>query len=340
MKKHANLSIFVPHAGCPHLCSFCNQREISGTDAPPDADYVRELCEKYLPQDGADTEIAFFGGSFTAIERGYMLSLLGAAKPFTDSGRAAGIRVSTRPDAIDPERLDILKSYGVTAIELGAQSMDDRVLRLNGRGHTAAQVEDAARLIKQRGFSLGLQMMPGLYGERDYALSALSTAQRLAALSPDTMRIYPTIVVENTLLCDYYRAGRYEPLTLAQAVDITAGLLLYFDKLNIKVIRVGLHDDVSLRCAAVAGPFHSAFGELAYGEAFRRVIDKALLEQRPGRVEICVPQGSLSKAAGQNKRNLNYFADMGYNIKITETPALCGFQILVQTGDKRCDLNT
>ena len=178
MTKHKNLSIFVPHAGCPNQCSFCDQRSISGTQNPPTAEEVSALCDEFLPKEkGDDYEIAFFGGSFTAIDREYMLQLLKAAYPFVQQGRAAGIRISTRPDCISTEILDILKQYGVTSIELGAQSMQDDVLKVNLRGHTEEDVVKASCLIKQYGFSLGLQMMTGLYGQKNYMEYALDTAE-------------------------------------------------------------------------------------------------------------------------------------------------------------------
>ncbi|MEG2073436.1 MAG: radical SAM protein, partial [Angelakisella sp.] len=162
-----NIAIFVPHSGCPQQCSFCNQKTISGTQNPPTGEEAAQLCKDALaglPTHQGQVEIAFFGGSFTAIPREYMMELLAAVQPYLSDSRVKGIRLSTRPDAIDRRRLDILQSYGVTAIELGAQSMDDRVLAMNRRGHTAQSVRDASALIKEYGFSLGLQMMTGLYG--------------------------------------------------------------------------------------------------------------------------------------------------------------------------------
>lgn len=193
--KHANVSLFIPHLGCKHQCSFCNQNQISGTQKPPDAEDVRTVCEAFAQKDASRfecAELAFFGGSFTAIDRDYSDRLLNAAAPYVRNGVFAGIRVSTRPDCIDEEILAYLSGYGVTAIELGAQSMRGHVLQLNGRGHTPGDVEKAAQMIKAAGFSLGLQMMTGLYGADEQ--DDLYTARALAALEPDTMRIYPTLV--------------------------------------------------------------------------------------------------------------------------------------------------
>ena len=161
--KKGNISVFVPHIGCPQKCSFCNQNTITGSHSVPTPDDVKNAVETALLKTEYEYEIAFFGGSFTAIERAYMISLLETAKPYIESGKIKGIRCSTRPDAIDDEVLSLLKSYGVTAIELGAQSMNDAVLSANLRGHTADDVRNASRLIKKYGFELGLQMMTDLY---------------------------------------------------------------------------------------------------------------------------------------------------------------------------------
>ncbi len=204
--KHANVALFVPNNGCPHACSFCSQRSITGRQNQPEPRDVRSAAETALrslrPVEAKQAEIAFFGGSFTAIDRGYMLSLLRAAYPYVRDGRFYGIRISTRPDYIDDGILTLLRQYGVTTIELGAQSMDDRVLALNGRGHTAQQVVQASSLIRERGFRLGLQMMTGLYG--DSAAGAKKTAEALASLLPACVRIYPTLVLRGTELGSRY----------------------------------------------------------------------------------------------------------------------------------------
>lgn len=327
MEKHKNLSIFVPHEGCPNKCSFCDQNKISGTQAPPSPEEVRRLCEKFLPQDpaeGKSYEIAFFGGSFTAIERGYMLALLQAAHPFVQRGRAMGIRVSTRPDAISPEILDILKAYGVTSIELGAQSMDDYVLKVNFRGHTRRQVDAASRLIKERGFSLGLQMMPGLYGRRDYTRDALNTAERFIALSPDTVRIYPTLTLEDTYLRQVYRRGKYTPLTIPRAVDICAILLPMFERRGIKVIKLGLHADTGLEKSLVAGPYHPAFKELVQSKIYLDMVKNALRGREAGEYTLRVCPQKRSQFAGQKKANIAALQKMGYKITVKDDPALTG----------------
>ena len=235
------------------------------------------------------TEIAFFGGSFTAIDRDYMLSLLDATKPYID--RFYGIRISTRPDCIDKEVLDILKSYKVTAIELGAQSMDDNVLLMNERGHSSDDVRRAAELIKSYGIELGLQMMTGLYGSCDDL--DRYTAEEFIKLSPDTVRIYPTIVMKGTRLGELYEAGEYCPQTRDEAVEFCSELLLMFeDGAGIPVIRMGLHDSESLRRDMLDGPHHPAFRELCESRIlFERAVE-ILKTKKPGIYSVQVPPGS------------------------------------------------
>ncbi|WP_277668342.1 elongator complex protein 3 [Caproiciproducens galactitolivorans] len=313
--KHANVALFVPHNGCPHKCSFCNQKSITGQQSQPSPQDVRNavrIAKDSLGDETKNAEIAFFGGSFTAIERGYMLSLLEAASPFVKDGTFAGIRISTRPDAIDYEILTTLKQYGVTAIELGAQSMDDRVLALNGRGHTAKQVEDAAELLRSYHFTLGLQMMTGLYG--DTAEGSMETARRLAALHPENVRIYPTIIMRGTELGERYRRGEYRTLSLNETVALCARLLDFFEEQGISVIRLGLHDSPELKRDMLAGPWHPAFRELCESARILQKIVGYLKEHQipKGNLLIKVHPKSISKALGHKKSNLNALLELGY----------------------------
>ena len=317
MTKHKNLSVFVPHAGCPNQCSFCDQRSISGTQNPPTADEVTEICNQYLPKEkGTDYEIAFFGGSFTAIDREYMTSLLAAAYPFVQQGRAMGIRISTRPDCISGEILDILKQYGVTSIELGAQSMQNDVLLMNLRGHTAEDVEKASALIKEYGFSLGLQMMTGLYGQKNYMEYALDTASKFVALQPDTVRIYPTVTLKNTLLEQKFQSGEYTPPTLDETVEICARLMEIFEKAGIRIIKMGLHADTGLEGKIVAGPYHPAFRELCLSRRCLGRIKKQLTNFDRKEYIIKVNPKELSQWKGQKNSNINSLGSMGYSVQI------------------------
>ena len=319
--RHSNISIFIPHNGCPHQCAFCNQRTISGASSQPSADDVRRTVETALSSPrfcGNNAEIAFFGGSFTAIDRHYMTELLEAAYAFIRDGKVAGIRISTRPDAIDDGILSILKHYGVTSVELGAQSMRDKILRMNRRGHSAADVVNASRLIREYGFSLGLQMMTGLYGDDN--AGAEFTAREIARLHPDTVRIYPTVVLKGTELDEKMRSGEYHPQKYEEAAELCAGLLSFFDDKGIKVIKLGLHASEGVEGEMVGGAYHPAFRELCEGILYYRLIKDALLESYPegGECIVSVPQGELSKAAGQKKRNIHRLESEGWHIRIRE----------------------
>ncbi len=324
--KHANVSIFVPQIGCPHRCSFCNQYVITGREKTPDRETVVSAIETALRSgiDPAVSEIAFFGGSFTAIVPQLRRMLLEAAYPYVEKGLFRGIRISTRPDAISAKILRELRSFGVCAIELGAQSMEDEVLRKNRRGHTARDTETAAAMIREAGFSLGLQMMTGLFGQS--AESALDTAEKLIALSPDTVRIYPAIVMPDTELAALYQRGEYVPQELDEAAELCALLLERFEEAGIRVIRVGLHDEEGLREKRIAGPYHPAFRELCESRILRRRIEALLARTDSPQPTVRICPRDLSKAIGQKKENLLYFENRGIRIRFVtdETvPPLC-----------------
>lgn len=326
--KHVNVSLFVPHLGCPNSCIFCNQKTISGKTEPLKCEDIVNAVEiaKQGVYDKENSEIAFFGGSFTAIDRNEMVSFLETAKPFVGTD-FNGIRISTRPDCIDEEILTLLKKYGVTAIELGAQSMCDDVLQKNERGHRAAQTEKASELIKQFGFSLGLQMMTGLYGSNRQ--KDIYTAQKFVQLKPDTVRIYPTVVLENTVLCDYYKKGIYIPPTLEEAVDLCSELLKLFYDNSIRVIRLGLHSGGNVEEGFVAGVYHPAFRELCEGEIYKRIIEEKLSSLPDGEYTLAVKKGEVSKAVGQKKCNTRYFAEKGKILRFAECDTLTQYDVLL-----------
>lgn len=309
--KKGNISIFVPFNGCPQQCSFCNQKTITGQAYQPTAQDVKNAVETALKKKGYDYEIAFFGGSFTAISRDYMLELLNAAEPYVKNGSVKGIRISTRPDYIDGEILTLLKDKGVSAIELGAQSMDDEVLSANLRGHTAEDVVNASKLIKDYGFELGLQMMTGLYKDTDE--KAIETAKKIIGLKPETVRIYPTVVLKGTYLQELYDEKIYRPPTVDDAAALCTRLLPLFEEAQIKVIRLGLHSSEDIKKNMVAGAFHPAFGEIVQS---RFMLNK-VLEYPPDDYEIFVNPKSVSKLKGNQKRNVYFLIEMGYNIKFT-----------------------
>lgn len=342
--KRSNVAVFVPHNGCPHMCSFCNQRSITGQQyqpVPQDVKNAALTALKTMGEFSKDSEIAFFGGSFTAIDRDYMISLLEAAYEFRNVFK--GIRISTRPDCIDGEILDLLKKYGVTAIELGAQSMDDKVLMQNNRGHNAQQVEKASRLIKDKGFSLGLQMMTGLY--KSTVEKDTETARRIADLKPDTVRIYPTVIMKNTMLGELFLKGEYKPYSFEETVNLCSKLLKLFMEKNIKVIRLGLHYSDELLKDRLAGAYHPAFREICESRCFLENI-KAVFDGRENHDTITLPngktfirrkkalinvaKGSVSKAVGQSGANKKYIFEKGYIPVFKEDENLKDFDVKIQ----------
>lgn len=331
--KHANIALFVAHEGCPHQCSFCNQRTISGhaqSATPNDVINAASIAKRSLGENSKGAEIAFFGGSFTAIDKEYMLALLKAAYPFIKDGTFKGIRASTRPDAIDDEVLDILEQYGVTALELGAQSMNDDVLKKNMRGHTAQDVVNASQLIKRHGIELGLQMMTGLYGDSDEG--CIETAQKLIELKPATVRIYPTVVLEGTHLAKLFKAGEYTPQTLDGAVSLCSELLRRFEQNGIKVIRLGLHSGGGVDDGYLAGAYHPAFRELCqskiyYDEVISQIEKNGI---KKGEYTIFVSPKSISAMTGQRRQNLRRLEQLGYCCRVKADSSLAEYEVVIQ----------
>lgn len=307
MKKHVNIPIFIPHLGCPNQCVFCNQRTISGVQEF-NVDDVCDIIESSLAtvSSGTDVEIAFFGGSFTGIDRELMRRLLEIAYEYVKDGRVSGIRCSTRPDYIDREILQELKKYGVKVIELGLQSVDESVLYATKRGHGFSQEEKACKMIVEEGFALVGQMMIGLPGADEE--SELRTADFIIASAASGARVYPTVVFNDTELCEMTQNGKYVPLSLEEAVARSASVMAKFINAGVEVIRVGLcsSENLSSDDTYFAGPNHSALGELVENEIYFNLICAEI--DRNGmadveRLKIYVPKGALSKAIGQKKRN-------------------------------------
>ena len=309
--RESIIPVFVPHLGCPNDCVFCNQRRISGSVAPATAENVVSAIENALrlTPPGTRRQLAFYGGSFTAIPVAEQESLLGAAVPYLERGDIASLRLSTRPDAIDGAVLRRLRSYGVETIELGAQSMSERVLALSGRGHTAADVEGAARAVKGAGFRLILQMMTGLPGADDE--SDVESARRIAALGPDGVRVYPTVIVRDTALCDLWRAGRYKEHTVEDAVRVCARILPVFEQAGIPVIRLGLNPTEDLSGGdAVGGAYHPALGELVKSRIMRDRAEKILSGAKRGEQAVLrVNPRLMSQLVGQHGANRAYLVE-------------------------------
>ena len=305
--RESIIPVFVPHLGCPNDCVFCNQRRISGAQEPAGVENVKNAIESAaaLPRNGAKRQLAFYGGSFTAIPSCQQEALLGAAKEYLDRGEIDAIRLSTRPDAIDGAVLARLKRYGVETIELGAQSLCDEILLLSGRGHTAADVVNASEQIKAAGFRLILQMMTGLPG--DSVERTVYTAKKIIALHPDGVRIYPTVIVRDTALYDLWQAGEYKEHTVADAVEYCAAIVPLFEAAGIPIIRLGLNPTDELSGGAAAGgAYHPALGELVKSRLMLYKMRGALNGIPAGsRVTLGVNKSRVSQAVGQHRENIS-----------------------------------
>lgn len=335
MGRHVNIPVFIPHEGCPNACVFCNQRSISGTVAfdPTEVDGIISRALETVGED--DTcEIAFFGGSFTGIDRGLMLYLLGVAQKYIDAGRVEGIRLSTRPDYITDTVISDLKKFGVKTVELGLQSFDDRVLIASGRGHDSKCARRACRAVKQAGFELIGQMMIGLPASS--VESELLTAREIISAGADGARVYPTVVFYDTELAAMTERGAYLPLEGEEAVERTKNVLSLFEASGVPCIRVGLQSSENLSddSCVMAGANHSAIGELAMGELYFERICEALdrAGYRGGELTVWVSKGNVSKAVGQKKRNKQRICQKyAFNrIKVLEKSELLGYNIILE----------
>ena len=332
MKKHINIPIFIPHLACPNDCVFCNQKKIAATEKAPTVNEVKEIIKKAvstLSLSEEKCEIAFFGGSFTGIDKKQMCGYLEAASSFREY--ISGIRFSTRPDYISREIMEILKNYPIKTIELGMQSMDDSVLSLCNRGHNNKACKNAVALIKEYGYDVVLQMMTGLPG--DTPLGAMNTAKVAAGLNPNGVRIYPCVVVKDTELANMYNRGEYIPQSLEESVSLCTDLLLFFEKENIPVIRMGLFSEQSfIENAIVAGPYHPAFRELCENLIYKRLVEEVISAYKGVKtLEIQVAKGKISAAAGQKNMNKQYFSkEYSINkIVFKENSALNGREFII-----------
>lgn len=296
------IPIFVPHAGCPCRCVFCNQRTIAGQAEGMTAKKAQETIRQALHvlPEGSVPQVAFYGGSFTAIPVREQEALLAVTDSYIRQGKISSVRCSTRPDAIDAAALERLKQHGMTVIELGAQSMDNHVLCAAKRGHTAEDTVRAARLIHEAGISLVLQTMAGLPG--DTRETVRTTAERIAALKPEGVRIYPVAVLPETELFDLWKAGEYIPLDVETAAVWCTDMLEVFQQNDIPVIRIGLNPTEELNSTVAAGAYHPALGELVWNEWWYRRLHRQLEVQSDG--VLYVPPRELSRAIGQKRRNV------------------------------------
>ena len=349
MKPFGMIPFFIPHVGCPYVCTFCNQSRITGQSGISHLtpDYIKKTITDYVGKKRNDKfwEVAFYGGSFTAIHRDLQHTLLAPSYEMLQQDIIDGIRCSTRPDAVGDEAISFLQSYGVKTVELGVQSMNDGILVDAKRGHTAQEVVDAVARLKRRGMTVGVQLLPGLKGETWETI--IETAIAVVKLEPDFVRIYPVLVIENTELADQYRSGEYEPLSTEQTIKYCAFLKEWFEQHNIEVIRTGLQSTEELDSgnSLVAGPYEPAMGELVVNEQYKQRIERCIDEHfsleiysgnqyiynvfpssnhyshkeeciihaintdrlRKHRILICYPRNLTSKVRGLKNRNILYF---------------------------------
>ena len=339
--RHINIPIFIPHLGCPNDCVFCNQRYISGVKEF-EADSVIPIIESSLqtmPND-ADAEIAFFGGSFTGIDRDLMKKLLSIANSYLIQGRIKSIRCSTRPDYINDEVLRLLKEYGVKTIELGLQSTSDDVLSACHRGHSFSDTKKACIKIKEYGFALGCQMMIGLPGASPE--DEAKTAEFITSIKADETRIYPTIVFKNTELCRMAENKAYIPLSIDEAVIRSAKVFEIFILGGVKVLRVGLCDSENLHSDSTyfAGPNHPAIGDLVEGEYYYNLIDRKLSDLNISKqcgLTIAVARGHTSRVVGQHKKNkIRLTKKYGFSsLSVTENEAIKEYDVLFDLEERK-----
>ncbi len=308
------IPIFIPHEGCPHRCLFCNQRQISGTGGPPvSAAAVRAEIRRWLARTTAasrPTQIAFYGGSFTALPRSRQEELLTAAVPFLQSGQVRSLRLSTRPDCMDAEQAAFLKAHHVATVELGAQSMNDEVLAIALRGHVAADTERAIAALRQAELEVGIQLLLGLPG--DSTSSLRQTLEQVLALRPDFVRLYPLLVLRGSGLADLYENQRYRPLSLGKAVVLAAFMKERFERAGIRVVRIGLQAGAELEAALLAGPWHPAFGELVSSRLMLRQTRKLLAQTAADHdVVLRINSRDQSVFRGLKSANINRLKQLG-----------------------------
>lgn len=302
--------VFLPLAGCPNRCVYCDQHTITGThQSHPDPLVLAQGVRRFLAHRGSrrgPTQVAFYGGTFLNLPASRIRQLLDMANGFVQQGAAAGLRFSTRPDSVRPETLAQLADYPVQTVELGVQSMDDNVLAQARRGHDAQATRTAVARLRKAGYEIGLQMMIGLPG--DTAQGALATAQAIVALQPDFVRIYPTLVLPGSALADDFRAGRYRPLSLDASVALTCRLLQLFTARGIRVARMGLPAEIRPVDARswLAGPHHPAFGELVYSRLYLALAAAAIASapRRGNRARLRIHPKRVSALTGQNRCNI------------------------------------
>ena len=304
--------IFIPNQGCPHRCVFCEQERITSQfNQPVNGRHIEKILDQAIHSKdfnrGRMPEIAFYGGTFTGLSLDRIRELLEAAVPYLKRGFFRSIRVSTRPDSIDSECLQLMKDHGVDTVELGVQSMNNNVLTLSKRGHTAEDTVRAVQILKEFGFRVGAQLMPGLPGDTKETFQ--STIRQVIDLRPHMSRLYPALVIRGTTLARWYRDKRYQPMALEEAVQICMESCILLEAENIPVIRIGLMSSPSLLedGQIVAGPWHPAFGFLVRSGVYRKNLESIL--PRPGdvsQIKISVQRKAIPLLRGFKNQGLKW----------------------------------
>ncbi|MDD2464411.1 MAG: radical SAM protein [Desulfobulbus sp.] len=309
------IPVFIPHEGCPHCCIFCNQHQISGQgETPISAEEVGQTIQTWLEHRRSSkrhqVQVAFYGGSFTGLPLARQQALLAVVQPYLQKGLVQEIRLSTRPDYIDAQRLQLLCANQVGIVELGVQSCDDQLLQLAGRGHSAGDTIRAAHLIKGAGLQLGIQLMLGLPGQSFASLRR--TVDQVIALQPDLVRLYPLLVLKGSGLESLYHRGVFRPLSLSRAVLQAAYMKKRFDDQGITVVRMGLQPGPELEHSLVAGPYHPAFGEMVKARLMLQKTRRALARLPAGKsVHVVINDRDQSIFRGLHSQNLNRLQQLG-----------------------------
>lgn len=336
--KRVIVPFFIAHQGCPHQCVFCDQEKITGTAAAlPAVDDIRRRVSDWLVSSGAATvEVAFYGGTFTALSQGAQLALLAPLQPLLASGSVSAVRVSTRPDCITVDNVALLKQYGVTLVELGVQSMDDGVLAAAGRGHDAAATVKASAILKRAGMQVGAQLMPGLPGAGKG--EALASLRSVISLKPDVLRIYPAVVLEGTGLAKMYECGSFKPLSLEEAVQICKVMLHEADLAGVPVIRVGLQptEDIAEGAELLAGPFHPAFRQLVESERWHDLLQRLVaVFGNDAALNVYVAPARIADVVGQKRVNISRLRNSGRVVAAVSADAsLSDRRVIITDGIK------
>ncbi len=322
-EKHFIVPIFLPNIGCPHQCVFCNQVAITGKKQNlPSPEQIHSWVNEFLKYKGEkrkNAQISFYGGNFLGLKKNLFRSILHEATKFVRAGAVDSIRFSTRPDTINKENLYNIKDFPVATIELGVQSMDDQVLSMSQRGHTSLDTKEAVNLLKKEKYEIGLQMMVGLPGDDES--KSLTSGDRIADLSPDFVRIYPTVVLENSLLAKWYKDGKYTPPSFDACISLVKKLYILFKEKDIQVVRMGLQisNDLDKDVKIIAGPYHPAFGHIVYSELFLDMVVAAIKSENvlPEILFVKVNPKSISKMRGLKNKNIITLKNK-FNIKSLE----------------------